>query len=100
MDSFDVSTQRQTASLLAEVLMVEQLAQLIHKSPSSIRSDASRNPHALPPICRLPGNKRLLWLRTDVMSWLASYVQRESLVAVPVEVLSPRRPGRPRKVGL
>ena len=54
------------------LLSVEQLSQLMHKSPSSIRSDASRNPEALPPICRLPGNKRLLWRIEDIAAFLAS----------------------------
>jgi len=79
-----------------EVLAVEQLAQLIHKSPASIRSDASRNPDALPPICRLPGNKRLLWRLEDVRAWLAQYVERAPQAAVEVPSLTAKR-GRPRK---
>lgn len=82
-----------------ELLAVEDLAKLIHKTPASIRSDASRNTRALPPICRLPGTKRLLWRREDVLSWIAQFVERApeettSRVA-PVDV--PRKRGRPRK---
>jgi hypothetical protein len=87
---------------LVELLAVEQLAQLIHKTPASIRSDASRNPGVLPPICRLPGNKRLLWRRTDVLEWVAQHVDRASATASPwVEtpaLSGPRKRGRPRKV--
>ena len=82
---------------MPEVLAVEHLAALIHKSPSSIRSDASRNPDALPPICRLPGNKRLLFRLEDVRSWLASHVQR-AVVAEVVVAVAKRQRGRPRKV--
>lgn len=82
-----------------ELLAVEQLAVLVHKSVASIRSDASRNPSALPPICRLPGNKRLLFRVEDVRAWLGKHVQEEvSKVQEPQTVLMPRRPGRPRKV--
>lgn len=83
------------------VLTVEQLSLLLHKSPSSIRSDASRNPAALPPICRLPGSKRLLWLMKDVREWMSSCVDRSnSLSSHQPECLgvqSPRKRGRPRK---
>lgn len=85
-----------------EVLTVEQLGELIHKSPASIRSDASRNPASLPPICRLPGNKRLLWRSEDVQDWMALYVDRSSLTiemspgAGAVQIQQKKR-GRPRK---
>lgn len=81
------------------LLSVEQLARLIHKSPASVRSDASRNLESLPPVCRLPGNKRLLWRRQDVLAWIAKFVQ---VAPTPMQVHSlmndvPRRRGRPRK---
>lgn len=84
------------------VLSVDQLARFIHKSPSSIRSDASRNPSALPPICRLPGNKRLLWRLIDVQEWLAMYVEKRPDVTTRSSLptsLEPaqRQRGRPRK---
>lgn len=56
------------------LLTVENLASRIHKSVPSIRSDATRNPQSLPPICRLPGTKRLLWREIDVVRWIAKYV--------------------------
>lgn len=105
MGVFHISTQQQPLGhfdLTVQVLMVDQLSHLIHKSPASIRSDASRNPESLPPICRLPGNKRLLWLREDVMKWLASYVQHPNGRRFDEEVAQPtpvaKKRGRPRKV--
>jgi hypothetical protein len=85
-----------------EVLTVEQLGELIHKSPASIRSDASRNPSALPPICRLPGTKRLLWRLADVQSWLASHVEKQAGYGsiIPVMQDVPRKRGRPRKTAI
>lgn len=81
------------------LLAVDQLAKLIHKSPASIRSDASRNLKSLPPICRLPGSKRLLWRPEDVRIWIASFVESGAGILPPVVPPSaPRGRGRPRKV--
>ncbi|RST45845.1 DNA-binding protein, partial [Variovorax sp. DXTD-1] len=84
------------------LLSVEQLAAVLHKSPASIRSDASRKPASLPPICRLPETKRLLWRRPDVDAWLASFVggkSAPSLVdsAQQLNVVSTNKRGRPTK---
>ena len=78
------------------LLTVDQLSQYLHKSVASIRSDATRNPQSLPPICRLPGTKRLLWRMEDVERWLAAHVEGMSIasaIAVP-DQHRPRR-GRP-----
>ncbi|OYW40159.1 MAG: hypothetical protein B7Z35_02050 [Hydrogenophilales bacterium 12-61-10] len=56
------------------LLTVDELASYIHKSVASIRSDATRNPASLPPICRLPGTKRLLWRIEDVERWIAQHI--------------------------
>lgn len=88
------------SEIFTAVLSVNQLAALVHKSPASIRSDASRNPGALPPICRLPGNKRLLWRLEDVQAWLAKYVQGNLGASTAITTEScpiQRKRGRPRK---
>lgn len=82
------------------LLTVEQLSSCLHKSVASIRSDSTRNPQSLPPICRLPGTKRLLWRIEDVEQWLAQHVAEEQGTPVPnaclQETVKPRR-GRPTK---
>jgi len=88
------------SEVFASVLSVDQLARLVHKSPASIRSDACRNPDALPPICRLPGNKRLLWRLEDVHAWLAKHVQHAAGDMPQPATTSPNRVGRPRKVAI
>lgn len=82
-----------------QVLSVEQLSLMLHKSVPSIRSDASRNPQALPPICRLPGNKRLLWRLEDVQAWLAKFVEPAPGLdfAHVIDVCVAKKRGRPRK---
>lgn len=90
--------QTPVTTAVAALLTVEQLAQCLHKSVASIRSDATRNPLSLPPICRLPGTKRLLWRAQDVERWLATHVELSTgHDAVPIgDVHTPKR-GRPTK---
>lgn len=78
------------------LLTVDQLSAFLHKSVASIRSDVTRNPQALPPICRLPGTKRLLWRVEDVEAWLAEHVTGREFAATGMEHKR-ARPGRPTK---
>jgi len=86
-------------SMGGQLLSVEQLAHMLHKSPASVRCDASRNARSLPPVCRLPGSKRLLWRAEDVHAWIATFVQREPSTQPNPPVLPSvtRGRGRPRK---
>jgi len=81
------------------LLTVEQLSAYLHKSVASIRSDATRNPRSLPPLCRLPGTKRLLWRAEDVERWLAAFVttSNSNQAPAPQEVNTGPRRGRPTK---
>jgi hypothetical protein len=80
------------------LLTVDQLAEQLQKSVASIRSDATRNPQSLPPICRLPNTKRLLWRAEDVERWIGLHVAGADSPNV-TELASPekRRRGRPTK---
>lgn len=81
------------------LLTVDELASYIHKSVASIRSDATRNPASLPPICRLPGTKRLLWRVEDVEDWIAQHIHSDSVApqaAFSKDSVRPKR-GRPTK---
>lgn len=82
------------------LLTVDDLASFIHKSVASIRSDSTRNPQSLPPVCRLPGTKRLLWRIEDVEQWLAQHVANPDLLRTAVHTAQnssiPKR-GRPTK---
>lgn len=95
-----VTVELESAQMI-ELLDVAQIATLLRKTVPSIRSDVCRNPLSLPPRCKLPGSRRLLWRAEDVSSWLASCVERNPLASSPVSLLvssEPKRPGRPRKV--
>ena len=79
------------------LLNVEQLGACIHKSAASIRSDATRNPASLPPICRLPGTKRLLWRIEDVERWIAQHIHGQPGAAPVLEDSARPKRGRPTK---
>lgn len=51
-------------------ITVEELAEVIGRKASTIRADIHRRPSTLPPRLRIPGSTRLLWLESDVRSWL------------------------------
>jgi len=53
-----------------EILNISQLAAMLHKSPSTVATEASTRPDKLPPRLCLPGSRRVLWLRTDVEDWI------------------------------
>lgn len=79
------------------LLSVEQLSVYLHKSVASIRSDATRNPQSLPPICRLPNTKRLLWRIEDVEGWLARHVDSSTSILEQLATTDVPRRGRPTK---
>lgn len=80
------------------LLTVDDLSGYIHKSVTSIRSDVTRNPQLLPPICRLPGTKRLLWRAEDVERWLAEHVSGSvGIAALAIAEAVQSKPGRPTK---
>jgi hypothetical protein len=58
-----------------QVLTIEQLSEVIHKSVTSIRSDRLRNPKSLPPSFTLPGSRRVLF--KDVDQWIESLVSAQ-----------------------
>lgn len=57
-------------STVPKTLGPEDLAQLLRRTPDTIRADAARKPESLPPRLRIPGSSRLLWLESDVVQWI------------------------------
>jgi hypothetical protein len=49
----------------------EELSAIIHREVVTIKSDVRRRPETLPPRLVIPGSKKLVWLESDVMDWLA-----------------------------
>lgn len=56
-------------------LDIKQLSQEINLAVKTIRTTLVRNPSALPPRLVIPGQKRLLWLRSDVERFYESQVR-------------------------
>lgn len=53
-----------------KTLRAEDLAKLIGRAASTIKTDVRRRPETLPPRLRIPGSNRVLWLESDVAEWL------------------------------
>ncbi|MGE0111655.1 helix-turn-helix transcriptional regulator [Aquabacterium sp.] len=58
-------------SLLKPLLTINDVAQLLGRSPSTLKRDLRRNPDAVPPRMMLPGTRLLRWREEDVAAWLA-----------------------------
>lgn len=56
------------------LLDIHELAELLGRSPATIKKDLRRNPRAVPPRLHIPGTRLLRWRRVDVEAWLAEHV--------------------------
>jgi hypothetical protein len=85
-----------------KLLTIEQLAELLHRTPSSIRTDRNRNPERLPPSFNLPGSRKVLYKADIVENWLDELAKSQIPQVVAVEEAKPCR-GRPTiasKIGI
>ena len=57
------------------ILDLADLADLLGRSPETIKKDIRRNRLAIPPRLHIPGTRLLRWRRADVDAWLASHVE-------------------------
>lgn len=62
-----------------QTLTIADLADLLNKSPSTVATEASKSPHKLPPRLRLPGSRRVLWLKSDVENWINEHREKRNL---------------------
>jgi predicted DNA-binding transcriptional regulator AlpA len=56
-----------------QTLTIEDLAFILNRSPATIATEITKTPEKLPPRIRLPGSRRVLWLKEDVDEWLNKY---------------------------
>jgi hypothetical protein len=66
-----------------ETLDIYQLAQVLHKSVATLRSDLVRSPHSLPGCFRVPGSRRPLWLKETVEAFVLEHARRAN--ALPID---------------
>jgi len=76
-----------------ELFTIQQLANFIHKKPASIYSDTLRRPESLPPILRIPGSKKLLFV--NPRQWAAGLLAGQQISES--QPPAPRRRGAPTK---
>lgn len=57
----------------SDTVDINELAKILHRSPHTIATEVTKAPHKLPPRLRLPGSRKVLWLRADVDQWILSH---------------------------
>lgn len=60
-----------------DTMGVAELAALLHKTERTVKKDVSVAPWRLPPRVRIPGSRRVMWLRSTVMDWLQKHQEDE-----------------------
>jgi hypothetical protein len=92
-------------------LTIQQLSEQTNLKVKTIRSTLVRNPQALPPRLLIPGQRKLLWLATDVEDFYRAQkrahgsspsqpsikVVEQSIQAIDIHA---KKRGRPTKVEL
>lgn len=63
-----------------ETMGVAELAALLHKTERTVKKDVSVAPWRLPPRVRIPGSRRVMWLRATVLEWLQQHQEKEHAV--------------------
>jgi len=58
-------------------LTIEQLAEILKKSPKTIKSDMVRSPSSLPRWFKCAGAKKPLWLQATVTRFLEEQARRD-----------------------
>lgn len=53
-----------------KILKAEDLAPLLGRAASTIKTDVRRRPESLPPRLKIPGSNRVQWLEADVVEWI------------------------------
>lgn len=61
------------------MLDINELSTEIHLSVKTIRTILSRKPESLPPRLIIPGQKKLLWLREDVLSFYRGQIRTQGV---------------------
>lgn len=60
---------------IQQLLTLDELAQILGRSPDTIKKDMRRKPEAVPPRLVLPHTRLLRWRVCDVEVWLGQFVQ-------------------------
>jgi predicted DNA-binding transcriptional regulator AlpA len=66
---------------MQKLLKIKDVAEILGRSPVTVRVDVSRRPETLPPRIVMPGSNRVVWDAKDVADWLAKQ-KRSDEVAV------------------
>jgi predicted DNA-binding transcriptional regulator AlpA len=62
-----------TTAEAPKLLDIDALSKLMRRSSSTIAAEVTKAPHKLPPRLKLPGSRKVLWLASDVETWLHQF---------------------------
>lgn len=77
MDNTNRLNERET--MTTELLDLNDLANMLGRSPETIKKDMLRNHLTVPPRLRIPGTRLLHWRQLHVAAWLASHVEQRDV---------------------
>ncbi|MHB1936872.1 MAG: helix-turn-helix transcriptional regulator [Acidobacteriaceae bacterium] len=61
---------------MIQTFNTDQMAEIFgYHSRRSFTNELSRNPWKFPPPVRIPGKRRLIWLRDVVLAWLLQHCE-------------------------
>jgi hypothetical protein len=66
-----------------KVIDISELALILKKSPSTIRSDMVRAPARLPPSFTMPGSRKRLWLLETVEAYVMANAAKAGALPPP-----------------
>lgn len=77
---------------VTELFTLQQLSEFIKKKPASIYSDLLRRPESLPPVLKIPGSKKLLFVNPQ--KWATALLAVQKMSKEP-PISTPKRRGAP-----
>jgi len=77
---------------------IDGLSEITGIAKATIYSDLCRAPWKLPPGYRLPGRRKILWDKEEVVDWIKRFPDRNAEPIAFAGRSAPSKSGQPRKV--
>lgn len=78
-----------------QLIGVHQLAQRLHRSVATVRTQVTREPAKLPPRFPIPGSSQVVWMLSVVIDWMIQQQANSHLPSTPITKLNGKRRGAP-----
>lgn len=61
------------------LLTINELALLLHSNPGALKTRLHRNPLSLPPVVKIPGDRRYFFDSNEVDRWIQSLAHSQAM---------------------